>query len=991
MSTLNKRERLLRSTILSGVIAAGAFALPAFAQDAPPAAPAAPAAEGAASKKDKIVVTGSRIPQNPNLVSSAPVTTVDASEVSLRGTIRIEDTINQLPQAFAAQGANISNGATGTATVNLRGLGAARTLVLVDGKRLPYGSPNSVPSDLNQVPAALIDRVEVLTGGASAVYGSDALSGVVNFIMQRDFEGIRFDGQYSFYQHNNDNGTIQDLIRSRGETNPDQFKLPEENVTDGFARDLSAVIGASSDNGRGNVSAYVTYRNVDAVLQANRDYSSCAFSGGPTAAAFGCGGSGTSFPGFFITNTGNYTLDQSTGNTFIPYNSNVNAYNYGPLNYYQRPDERYTLGAFANYRINENFEIYSDLSFMDYRSVAQIAPSGSFFAISQTNCDNPLLSSQQQSLLGCTSDDIAQGNLVDVFVGRRNVEGGGRQDDLRNTSYRLVGGVRGAVNDVWDYDVWASYSNVHLHRTYLNDFSIQRIGRSTVVRNDGNGTPQCAINVDSDPLNDDPACVPWNIWSIGGVTQDALDYLQVPLIQDGNTYQQVVNASLVGDLGAYGLQSPWADNGVAFAFGLEYRQEEIEATVSDNFAAGDGAGQGGPTPPFPPASFDVSEAFAEASIPLAEGRPGFEVLNLELAYRYSDYSSGISTDTYKIGGEWGPVPDIRFRGGYSRAVRAANVVELFATQGLGLYDRDFDPCGPSMTATLAQCVNTGLDPSLYGDAILDSPAGQYNALFGGNPNLQPEEGDTYTIGFVFEPSFFKNFNLSVDYFDIEISNAVGTVSPLTTLDVCLETGDPTFCNLIQRDSLGTLWLQSSAFIEATNQNLGTLSTKGIDVVANYAFELGQFGGFNVNMVGTYLNELETLELPGVTEPFDCVGFYSGNCGTPNPEWRHKLRVSWATPLSDLELSGSWRYYDDVKLFGGGSGVNAKLDAQNYFDVAGNYNLRDNIRLRGGINNVLDREPPLSSLVGAGFGNGNTYPQVYDALGRYVFVGATVDF
>ena len=981
MNFFGLKSRLLVTTVFAGV--AGAMSLPAFAQEA----------TDQESVQETIFVTGSRIPQDPNLVSTSPVTAIDDVEVALRGVTRVEDLINQLPQAFAAQGANVSNGATGTATINLRGLGAARTLVLQNGRRLPYGSPNSTPADVNQIPAQLIDRVDVLTGGASAVYGSDALAGVVNFIMKSDFEGFRLDGSYNFYQHKNDNGTIQNLLRSRAATNPSQFRVPDENQEDGYGREVTAIIGANSADDRGNVTAFFTYRNNDKVLQRDRDYSACAF--GANAAGFTCAGSGTTFPTQF-NNFNGIALTIGANGDFVPYNGNTGAYNFGPLNYYQRPDERYLLGALGNYEINKHAEVYTELNIMDYSSVAQIAPSGSFFSVAEVNCANPLLGTQQRTALGCTATQVANGEAVSMFIARRNVEGGGRQDSISSSSLRGVFGVRGEIVEGWSYDVSGVYATVNLARNYKNDFSNERLARATDAVRDADGNIVCRSVVDGT----DPNCVVWNIFQPGGVTQQALDYLQVPLLQDGNTVQQTVTASIQGDTG---IKFPTAKETIKTSFGVEYRSEGIDAVVSSNFASGDGAGQGGPTLPFPPADFDILDVFMEGQIPILQDLPGAESLSADVAFRRSSYSTGFDTNTYKLGLAYAPVSSIKARASYQRAARGANVIELFTGQGLGLYDRDNDPCGGAIVngraqggtgATLEQCRRTGLADSRFG-ANLDSPAGQYNQLTGGNPNLDPETSDTYTLGLVFTPTFLDGFSLSLDYFDIEVEDYISTVSPITALDQCLETGQALFCDLVQRDSLGTLWATSDARIIATNVNTGSLATKGVDINVNYAFDLAAFGlekygSVTANLVGTYLQELEIIELPGVTDPYDCVGTYGAQCGTPTPEWRHKARVQWDTPWN-LGLAATWRHFGSVKFFGTTVPVNSEFDAQNYLDLAATYQLNDSANFRIGANNVLDKEPPLSSLVGAGFGNGNTYPQVYDALGRYVFMGVTLDF
>ncbi|MBA3049446.1 MAG: TonB-dependent receptor, partial [Brevundimonas sp.] len=576
-----------------------------MAQDAP-----------ASQDLDDVIVTGSRIPQ-ANLVTTSPVTQVTGEDIDVAGVTRVEDLISQLPQAFAAQNSTVSNGASGTATVSLRNLGSSRTLVLIDGRRMGYGSPNDDAADLNQIPEQLVERVEVLTGGASAIYGSDAIAGVVNFIMKKDFEGLQIDAQYGFYQHNNDYdgvGNVRAEIARRALTNPAQFQLPDDNVSDGESRSLNVTLGVSSPDGRGNVMAYAGYRNNNPILQADRDYSGCALAApnaasGPTT--YACGGSGTSFPGQF-TDFSTFAYTIGAGRTFVPYNGNVNAYNYGPLNYYQRPDERYTLGAFGRYEVNDKAEVFAQLMFSDYESVAQIAPSGSFFSVGDINCDSPLLSAQQSTAIGCSPADVLAGNRVPMYVARRNVEGGGRQDSLNYTSYRGVVGVRGEIAAGWNYDIAAQFSRVRLARTYQNDFSVTRLTRALDVVDVG-GVPTCRSVVDGT----DTTCVPYDVFVAGGVTQAALDYLQIPLMQSGETTQQVVTAAITGDTG---WSFPTASRTVQVAFGAEYRRDALSSETDAAFQTGDGAGQGGPTIGIS-GDADVAEVFGEIQIPLADDQP----------------------------------------------------------------------------------------------------------------------------------------------------------------------------------------------------------------------------------------------------------------------------------------------------------------------------------------------------------------------------------
>ena len=280
--------------------------------------------------------------------------------------------------------------------------------------------------------------------------------------------------------------------------------------------------------------------------------------------------------------------------------------------------------------------------------------------------------------------------------------------------------------------------------------------------------------------------------------------------------------------------------------------------------------------------------------------------------------------------------------------------------------------------------------------IIDSPAGQYNQITGGNANLNPEEADSYTLGLVFQP--IKDLSITLDAFSIDVQNVISTVPPTTTLNNCLATGNAAFCSLIKRDDLGTLWAKTSASIGANNQNLATRKTTGLDVGVNYAMKVAGYGSFGMTVLGTYLKSYEQVVLPGGVK-YDCVGLYGPTCGTPLPEWRHKARVTWTSPWA-VDLALTWRYIDAVlldrtstnpQLTGTVRAVDRELRAQNYIDLSGSYSLTKNLSVSGGINNLFDRDPPISAQVGAGFGNGNTYPQVYDAMGRKIFLGLTAKF
>ena len=995
MNRSTVRERLLASTMIGGAALMALSAVPAYAADDQPA------------QVKEVVITGSRIPQ-PGLTSTSPLSVINDQEVKLQGTSNTESLVNNLPQVFASQGMDVSNGSSGTATINLRGLGVTRTLVLVDGKRMMPGDTLVLAPDLNQVPSALIDRVELITGGASAVYGSDAIAGVVNFIMKKDFEGLRVDTQYGFAQHNNDDSFSQSINKAHN------FPVPSGNVTDGATWSFTAVMGASSPDGKGNVTAYAGYRNTQAITEDKRDYSACSVSTVGNAAHI-CQGSSTSFPGRFtsivLASQPSKTIADSSGN-LTPYSGAANSFNFAPYNFFQRPDERYTAGAFAHYQVKPWMDVYSSFMFMDDHTVAQIAPSGAFFGTPfNINCNNPLLSAAEVNQW-CTSQGLTAAQNATLFIGRRNVEGGPRQNDLRHDSYRIVLGAKGDFADAWTYDVYAQYGTTIRVENFLNDMSINRIGRSLQVVTDTRpGSPTLGQAVCSSVITGvDAACVPWNIFKLGGVTQAALDYLDVPGFQEGSTTEQIVSASISGDLGKYGMKSPWAKDGVGIALGAEYRREVLDFRTDLEFSSGDLAGQGGPTPGVS-GSFDVKEVFGEIRVPIIQDAPFARTLSLEGGYRTSDYSSSGHVNSYKLSGEWAPTDDVRFRASFQRAVRAPNVAELFAPRALGLFGGT-DPCaGGAPSASLAACQNMGVTAAQYG-SIIQCVSGQCTTLAGGNPNLKPEESDTKSYGVVFTPTFIKGFSATIDYFDIEVNKVIGPLDPGSALSLCVA-GNTTFCGFVHRQAVTGIIFgtgPTAGYVQGTNVNAGTMRTRGIDLEANYRLDLNDLGladkgSVRFNLVGTHTEKFDLQALPGATVRH-CAGFFGPGCGGsplfggPTPTWRHKLRATWATPWK-IALSADWRYIGSVDALTGSGPLgpnnpDRSIKAYNYFDLSGTWNFRDGMQLRAGVTNLFDKDPPIVdssnlALSSPPFGNGNTFPQTYDAMGRTFFIGITADF
>ncbi len=947
---------------------------------------------------EKIEVTGSRIP-SPTLTSESPVNVINAQDIKYTGSTSTSDILNQLPQVAADQGNRLANGSTGTSNLNLRNLGSQRSLVLIDGKRMQNGDVNTWSTDINNIPAPLIQRVEVLTGGASAVYGSDAIAGVVNFIMNDHFEGIQFDYNFNGYNHNQ-HSWVGNLVAARAVTNPAQFVVPGNVGMDGQTNDFSVTMGGNFANGKGNATVYFEYRNVNAVLQSARDFSSCALSG--TATNYACGGSSTSFPGRFTDFSNfDFTIANAQGGT-RPYVGSRDAYNFAPTNYYQRPDTRYLANFFAHYDAAPNVRFYTEFDFMNDKTNSQIAPSGAFLQPFTLLNGNPLLSQQFKDTVGLSADNPT----ATFYIGRRNVEGGGRTDSIEHTNYRIVGGAKGNVwDEKWDYNAWWQFGRMTQNRTYLNDFSVTRLGHAFDVIADpragaGQGQPVCRSVVDGTDTN----CVPYNIFATGGVTQAALDYLQTPGVQIGHTKQAVVGINLTSDLGAsYGWTLPGARDGVGVAFGFEHRREALSTTTDVEFDTGDLAGQGGATHGLS-GSYDVNEVYTELRLPILQRRDWAYNLELNGAYRYSDYSTNKTTNSYGLGAKWAPVKEAEVRGSYQRAVRAANIVELFSAQGYNLFNGG-DPCGAlpgqAPTATLEQCLRTGLLASQYGSAALISPAGQYNYLQGGNPDLNPETAKTYTLGAVFQ---IPNFSATVDYWHINVADAVGVVPSQGAITSCVQ--DNVNCNLIFRGPNGNLWLPNQGYVLGTNQNLGSYTTDGIDFTANYMRPIEHWGSFSTNFVGTWVNQFKVEPVKGLGT-YDCAGLFGPTCSGVYPAWRHKWQAVWNSPWN-VNAAFTWRYVSSVKvdfsstdpqLAGDYAPSDNHLASQSYFDLALQWNVDKNFTIRGGINNIFDRDPPLVSstagaypaIAGPALGNGNTYPQGYDTLGRNLFVNVTAKF
>ena len=600
-----------------------------------------------------------------------------------------------------------------------------------------------------------------------------------------------------------------------------------------------------------------------------------------------------------------------------------------------------------------------------------------------------------------------------MLIGKRNVEGGGRIDDIRHTSYRGVLGLKGDLLDKkWNYDAFFQTGKVVYQEHYLNDFSKARIAKALDVIPNPNpaagqpagsvvgsprvpqGAPVCRSEIlGTTGVPDDPNCRPYNVWQLGGVTADALAYLQTPGFKSGYTEQNVANATFSSDLGSYGVKLPSAKTGVGVVAGVEWRKETLNLDTDTEFSTFDLAGQGGPTIGAK-GSLRSNELFGEVRVPLMEGAPMADLLSVSASARHSSYSDNKNTNTYGLGAEWAPVKAYRLRGSYQHAIRHANIVELFQGVGNNLFDMPKDPCGSGTKFTAGQCALTGVTTQ-YGKSSLDSPAGQFNYRQGGNQDLKPEKANTWTLGLVFNPT--RNLTGSIDWWSIKIDDAINAPPPASVLNQCLNNG--LLCNLIHRDANQTLWLFSNGGIDAFTDNLGGYKTTGIDLALNWTQRIGEMGGVGLQFLGSYMNKWEFEPIKGGGK-FDCAGFYGSQCGYgssgPLPKWRHKARASWSTPWN-TDFALTWRHIDKVKseltssnelLAGDVAPMDRTLGQRDYFDFAVSWTINKTFTLRGGVNNIFDRDPPLVTNGSAGpsiFGNGNTFPQTYDTLGRLVFL------
>lgn len=940
------KSRFLLSTIMGGVVAT--TGMTAMAQDA---------------VEDEIITTGTRI-SNPNLVQSSQILVIGSEEADIRNVTNVEALIREIPGVVPNIGPAVNNGSGGAATLDLRGIGSNRNLVLVDGRRIvPFGLGNV--TDTNNIPLAIIERADVVTGGASSVYGADAVSGVLNFVTKRDFEGAELTTSYG--------GT------ERG---------------DGETLRIEALIGANTSDGRGNVTFSAGYQESNPVLQGNRGFSEFVIDSTDGSR----GGSINSAP-FVLRGTGSgenaISNDQFNPDTGL-LEDGFTRFNFAPLNLLNSPVQRFNIYSSANYEITPDIEVFGQGFFTRTAVATRLAPSAVFGNTVEIPLSNPFLTDGVRDQLcvangisaadcvaadGITDPTAAGFQSVDAAISRRFVEAGGRQNNFDTDQFQIVGGLRGDLNG-WDWEVSGQYGESTQIDTSASFGLLERVEQALFAVDEST----CV-----DPSN---GCVPINLFGdLGTISQESLAFIDAPATTTTTVDLLVLQANMTGDLEQF--KSPWADQAVGVALGGEYR--EINVNESGDFLASQqGAllGAGAPDPAIS-GGFDVLEGYVEVIAPIVTDRDLIHSLTLEAGARISDYSTTGTSATYKIGGSWEPTEDLRFRTVYQRAVRSPNIGELFDPPVTGLGNLAVDPCAGAAPTTNAQlealCIAQGAPSGQIG-FISNPAASQVSIVIGGNPDLDVEVAQTFTAGVVVQPSSVPNLTVSLDYFNINITDAISNPAEDDVISGCFGAGNAglTFnetCQTITRNALtGSLNLAGSDIggIELPLSNLGELNTSGFDLGLAYSYDLEEYGSLDYGFNGTYTIENLFQASPTAINR-ECAGFYSPNCGNVQSELQFNQRVTWTKDIYALSLRHRYLSGTEIEpiLQGDFLPEFEEIRAYHYFDSTLVVDVTEWAEFSFTVNNILDTDPPsLGSDVGTtSFNNGNTFPTVYDPLGR----------
>lgn len=907
---------------------------------------------------EEIVVTGSRLLRR-DFNAPSPISTIDRAALAASGQATLEETLNQMPQLSPDFGRTSNNPGDGTARLNLRDLGAGRSLVLLNGRRLaPSGVGGAV--DVNNLPKALIDRVEIITGGATTVYGSDAIAGVVNFMTRDDFDGFGID--------------TSAYITEAG---------------DSTATDINFTYGHNFSNGRGNVMLYAGYFDREATFASEREFTSVVLidtwegtveEGGSSHVPAGT----VRFPAIDLGNgPGRVTFD-SNGDP-LAFNFATDYYNYAPINYLQIPLRRVSGGAMLNYDLSDRLEFYAELQYAQNSATQILAPVPAigFFEI---NPDNPILTPATQQLFADNLIPLGPGRVGMVFS-RRMLDLGGRVIKSERDYSRVVAGLRGDINDTWDFDVWVTYTKGEETELFLNSASYERMQQGLLV---DPATGQC--------FDTSGGCVPLNLFGEGNLSAEGLDFIRyAPFENLTSRNQELVSAYVRG-----APFESWAGP-INMAFGAEWRADEGEFQADAALFTNDALGY------FPRASVNgsesVAEVFIEASIPLLQDTSIAEYLGLEIGARYSDYKNAGGVNTWKIGGEWQFPSPVRLRAMLQRSVRAPNVEEAYTEQGSFLSSFSgnnplFDVCSASNNP-----VGSGFGDACVASGVPASQLGVYEATlntstlytFGGNPDLTPETADTFTAGFVIDLEWLQGVQVSVDYFDLRVEDTIGGLDAgLACYDVA-NTGN-VFCDRIIRDPVTFNVIE----VHETNINRGTLEVEGIDIQFRLEADLpGDSAGMSVDLIWTHTLK-NTFQETTFGSVVDCAGTFAWPCQqnrdtTIYPTNRIRLGLSYFSGDFDVQLNTRW--IDSVEnglirngfVYGLDSSTidfgNPIGDEKIYVDLGFGYRFSDNIKAMLTVANLTETSPALITE----HWSGNTDPGVYDVFGRAYSLSLSMEF
>ena len=986
---------LLLSTALTGMVVATPAVSQSNAADQTPQselpnAPGIPEPADAMPVTDTlddqpIVVTGSRLIRR-DLVAPSPITTVSSEGIEQSGEVTLEAALNDFPQLTPDTTSTTNqSGGTGVLSVDLRSLGAVRTLVLVDGRRFIPADVTGL-TDLATIPDLLIDRVEIITGGASAVYGSDAIAGAVNFVLKRDFEGVEARYQYRSTEHD-----------------------------DGRTHKADLLLGVNAPDGRGNLTAYGSYTRRAPVFAGDREFSSIPLLADSTGALqpFGSG----NIPGGLISLNSSFFPQirgvdlvgaQATcpgpvqGIRFgpngepLPFCRPTDQFNYAAPNFLLRPLERYQFAATGYYELADRVEAYAQFFYTNKENSYQQAPEAvsptSFGQPSGTilipNADtNPLYPQPLRDFFSLNRgifDPDGDGIFTINSVGRRFEEFGPRNVSIQADSFGATAGLRGDFDlidgNLWRWDMFGQYqqSDVSFRRQNLLSKSRTTLGLDVVVVN---GQPQCRIDL----LN----CVPVNLFGTNTLTPEQAEFLSVDTRTDNRFTRSVLGASVAGAL--FDLPA----GPVSTAFGMEYRDETFETVPDETALSGDLADTTIP-PIINRGSFNLFELFGEIGVPLLEGLPAVESLAVEGAFRYSNYSTIGSVFTYKFGVDWEVTNWARLRGTYSRAIRAPNLDELFSPSGGG-FTGGVDPCVAASNPTSQQqqlCIAQGVPPAILPTLEVGASQG-FNVLSGGNLNLNEETADSYTAGIVITPPFANNLAFTLDYFQITVDDAIATVSAQQLVDTCFATLDQgsIACQSITRLPTGNI-----DSVAAPLLNVASRKVRGIDFTAGWRVGLPSaislFEGesdLDLRLVATWQLEDSTIPFEGLSI-VECAGFYGGPCSSDSvrltPDFRAFFSVGYSS--GPVQLRTEVKYIGDFDLSPlGFPNENGTIEAETYVDIFGSVDVLEEVELFAGVSNLFDNQPPIIGFRSGG--DANTNVQLYDVLGRQYFIGAKLRF